>query len=75
MSKIKVIAARGRKVPIHPAVATGVGAKLLIVDDATPVDLPDVGYVRRRLRAGDLVEVKPAPSTATPAPRAAAKES
>ena len=66
--QIRVIAAKGRRVPIHRSVGTGTGGALLIVGDDQAVTLPDVGYVRRRLRAGDLVEVKPAPAIPTPAP-------
>jgi hypothetical protein len=68
---IEVIAAKGRRVPIHPRVATDVGGKLLIVGDQKSVVLPDVGYVRRRLRSGDLVEVAVKPMSKpvqTPAP-------
>jgi hypothetical protein len=57
---IRVHAAPGRRVPIHSSIATGVAGKLLIVD-AEPVTLPWCGYVARRLRAGDLVEVREEP--------------
>lgn len=78
MKKIRVIAAEGRRVPIHGSVASGVGGRLLVVDDKTPVELPLVSYVRRRMRKGDLLEVKasPAPASKNPSPRtAASKES
>lgn len=70
---IEVIAAEGRKVPIHPSVATDVGGKLMIVTDDKPVVVPDVAYVRRRMRKGDLVEVASVP--AKPVAGAAVKES
>ena len=59
---LRLIAAKGRRVPIHPSVAAGPGGALLIVGETTAVDLPDCSFVRRRMRAGDLI---PAPSTTT----------
>ena len=55
MKTVRVIAAPGRKVPIHPSIATAPGGQLLIVEDGHAVELPDSSYVRRRMRAGDLV--------------------
>lgn len=75
MKTLKVIAAKGRRVPIHPRLATGVGGSLLVVGDDEAVELPNASGVRRRIRAGDLVEVKPAPHPVTPVARATVKES
>ncbi len=66
---IRVIAAKGRRVPIHPSVQTAPGNTMMYVTDDKPVELPDVSYVRRRMRAGDL-ELAPVakPAAAPPAP-------
>jgi hypothetical protein len=62
MSKmIKVTAAPGRVVPIHPSTKAGIGGRLLRITEGDEVDLPCNVFVRRRLAAGDLVEVKSAP--------------
>ncbi|MGE0547614.1 MAG: hypothetical protein AB7O24_04270 [Kofleriaceae bacterium] len=58
MKIVRVIAAPGRLVPIHPRIAAGVGDLLLKVDDANAVDLPDSAFVRRRIRAGDLIPIQ-----------------
>lgn len=68
MKTTTVIAAEGRKVPIHPRVKTAPGGKLLIVDDREPVVLPDVSFVRRRINAGDLCQVAPKPAMPASAP-------
>jgi hypothetical protein len=64
---MKVIAAKGRVVPISTRVATGPGGKMIFVGDANAVELPDVSFVRRRINAGDLVEVAIATTSAPPA--------
>lgn len=66
MSTIRVIAAPGRLVPIHKSVASAPGGRMLFIDDATEVDVPDVSYIRRRVNAGDLLLVVPAKSAAKP---------
>jgi len=81
VSTIRVKAAPGRMCPIHKSVATAPGNRMLVIDDATERDLPDVSYVRRRINAGDLVVVDPAaakpaaPAPLPPPPTAATKES
>ncbi len=67
MSTIKVTAAPGRVVPIHPSTKAGIGGRLLRIAEGDVVDLPLNVFVRRRLSAGDLVEVKPQASAQTPA--------
>jgi len=70
MKTIRVIAAKGRRVPIHHSVASAPGGAMLTIGDAESVELPLMSYVRRRINAGDLIEVKaqPAPKPVTPAP-------
>jgi hypothetical protein len=61
MKTVLVIAPKGRRTPIHPSVASGVGGRLLIVGE-DPVELPLCGYVKRRMRAGDLeLAIRPSP--------------
>lgn len=64
---MKVIAAKGRRVPINSRIATGPGGKMLVVGDDKAVDLPDVSFVRRRINVGDLIEVTTATTKAPPA--------
>ncbi len=54
---VRVKAAPGRRVPIHTAVARSPGGMQLYVEGDGEHELPDVGYVRRRIAAGDLVVV------------------
>lgn len=54
MKTMRVKAAPGRKVPIHPSVARANGGGMLFVE-GEEIDLPNVSYVRRRIAAGDLV--------------------
>ena len=70
---LRVKAGKGRRCPIHPTVATGVGGAMLFIAGDEEHDLPDVSYVRRRIAVGDLVVVTPVPSM-TPAPSAPPKE-
>ncbi len=70
---IRVIAAPGRRVPLHSSIATGPGGAMVYVSGDKPVELPDASYVRRRMRAGDLIAapavVAPiAPPVTVPAP-------
>ena len=59
MSKtITVTAAPGRNVPLHPTTARKPGGGLLILTEEDQLEVPYDAYVRRRIRAGDLVIVK-----------------
>lgn len=55
---IKVTAAPGRLVPIHPSIKSGLGGKQLRIKPGDIVELPNNSTVRRRIVAGDLVLVK-----------------
>jgi hypothetical protein len=61
-----VKAAAGRRVPIHASVARGIGGAQLFVEGDDEIDLPDVGFVRRRIAVGDLELVAPVPSPSKP---------
>jgi hypothetical protein len=66
VKKLRVIAAKGRLVPIHSSVASEPGGRLLKIDDQESREVPDCSYVRRRLAAGDLELVGAPISTAAP---------
>jgi hypothetical protein len=59
MKTICVVAAKGRLVPIPSSVASAPGGRPFYVNDSEPRTLPNVSSVRRRIDAGDLIEVKP----------------
>ena len=56
-STVLVTAAAGRLCPIAAIDATAPGGRLLYVKPGDEVELPNSSYVRRRIAAGDLVEI------------------
>lgn len=55
---VKVKARAGLRLPLPLRIKAAPGATNLVVTDAEAVELPRVAFVVRRLRQGDLVEVK-----------------
>lgn len=70
---LRVTAADGRLVPLHPGDMTAPGGRLRMVEPGEVVEVPNSPGIRRRIRAGDLVVVKESASraaTTAPLPKA-----
>lgn len=62
---LTVTAADGRMVPIHPSDAHAPGNLALVLKPGEVIEVANSPGIRRRIRAGDLIEVK-APTGSTP---------
>lgn len=65
---ITVTAAPGKVVPIHHSDATAPGARLLLLREGEQIEVRSSPGIRRRIRSGDLVVVKPRMASGTEPP-------
>ncbi len=54
---VRVRARPGHRMPMPASAGTAAGAKVLWIDDGEAVEVTRTPFVRRRIAAGDLVEV------------------